>query len=75
MKGEFINMTDHYLELYHKAHLLAAALDYELIAYNGKFTFYNNPSLHSFTFQVDPLTFHKDVNLFLCHKLEGRCFE
>lgn len=63
MKGEY-DMTDLFLELYTKSQFFALAMDYDVSIVGGKFSFYNSPSFQSFSFMVDPLTFHLDPSVF-----------
>ena len=66
-------MTTDYLNLYAKCWLFAQVFGYELVAYEGTFSFYDSPDFRSFRFHVDPDTFiTNSVEWFLYKKFEGR---
>lgn len=65
-------VTDQYCELEYKARLFADVFDYDSSIAEGYFLFYNSPSFRSFSFSVDPASFHDDASRYLYKQFEER---
>lgn len=65
-------VTDQYCELEYKARLFAEVFDYDSAIAEGIFQFYNSPTFRSFSFSVNPATFHEDACRYLYEKFNER---